>query len=363
MKWVKSIVFNLVLLFVLCEVALRIFWPNYYVMSAENAYIHHPHVHLAFRNIDELYAEAPNPVEFRTSAMSFVENSRTRHIAEADLLQTPALALGGSTTECVTVQEDYRWTDLLDMPTLNYGKSSLYSYHTYFNLVHLLEVKQMRPKYIFVMDGINNLSRYVKQGEDAFDVDDAGRTITNNVWKTFIAQHVYTASFLQRLPKMWNLIRAYRNNVARNHGQPTVGQEGFHAWLVEHDGRMQAMLQTIYGQMNEVAVRYGAQLVVLTQPHAYTDSYTPYRGEDFRVFPVIDGKRLDATQSRQLMTQFNALTIDAAKSIKAPVIDVAKCFANVDVSDLLYDAWHYTQKGSVFFSKCVNAHVVNGQIL
>ena len=73
------------------------------------------------------------------------------------------LVLGGSTTESALVDEGKRWPDLLAIPSLNFGKSRLNSSHTLINLHVLLNKYKLKPDYIFIMDGINNLSNYFQR--------------------------------------------------------------------------------------------------------------------------------------------------------------------------------------------------------
>ncbi|OGX46700.1 MAG: hypothetical protein A3G38_02915 [Omnitrophica WOR_2 bacterium RIFCSPLOWO2_12_FULL_51_8] len=358
----KRILLNVCFFFIFTEILLRLVWSNPYVLPAEKAYIHQPNQHLTFHHLDALYDGAPDPVVFNTSNLGYILAVKTKEGADKIGDRNYAVALGGSTTESGTVHENLRWPDRLSLPVFNYGKSRMYSYNTYFNLIHLLEEQQLHPRFILVMDGINNLSRFINRGIQAFDVEKFHYSLSSPL-VDFVTQHVYTASFLWKLPRHSNMIRFYEFLVRSNRKLPLLEETEYSEWLQKNKAPMREALFSIYQAMGNVAKEHGIPLVVLTQPHSYRNDYQPYRDNDLRVFPVIDGQRLGVEQSRSLMAVSNQILLEVAGELEIPVIDAASCFDLTDVSPLIYDAWHFTEKGSAHFAQCVNRELARQNLL
>jgi hypothetical protein len=354
MKVFKIIAINAVLLFFLGEIVLRIWWPNPYVLPEEKVYLHHPLQRIEFHNLDALYASAPDPVVFSTSDEGYIDSKAARAFRENGKKDRFAIALGGSTTESLVVRENKRWPDLLDIVTLNFGKSRMYSYNTYYSLRYLLVERAMKPTYVFVMDGINNMSRYIGYGAQAFDVHGYEYRLTGPVID-FVMENCYLAAFLWRLPKYSNMVHFYRYLVRRNMRNPPMNEESFHVWLADNREPMRKTMLTVFGELAALAREHGTKLIVLTQPHAYVDDYRVHGDLDLRVYPVIDGRRLSVAESRELMDEFNSITLEVARDLGLWNIDVASCLSRFDSSEMIYDAWHFTEAGSAQVARCINS--------
>lgn len=359
---IRVVVWNVLSAVLVLEIAVRLFWQNPYVLPEEKAYVHHPNLHQKYYHIDELYADAPEPVLFNTSDFGFIENSKTRSWGGERSKGDFALALGGSTTESGTVTEDRRWADLLDVLTLNFGKSRMYSYNTYYNLLHLLGKKGLRPRWIFVMDGVNNLSHYLSIGPEAFDVS-KDRYAFSKAKSLFVLQHVHLAAFLWKLPRQSNFVRFYEFLAARNKRNPVLEDADFEDWKERNRNPIRKTLTKILAEMKSASRPSETKMILLTQPHSYRSDYRPYRNRDLRVFPLIGGKRLSLDQSREAMALWNEATVEAGRELGIPTADVAACFDRADVSDLIYDAWHFTQKGSDYFAQCLKQELKDRNLL
>lgn len=352
MKILKIILVNCVIVLALMEVMLRIFWHNPYVPPQPNVYLHHPDTALEFHHIDELYEGAPDPVNFRTSHRGRIVAGDGKYPEDYEA-GTYAIAVGGSTTESATVQEGKRWPDMLEIPTFNFGKSRLHSVHSYYNIKHLLEVEQLKPKYVFVMDGVNNLTCYLKRGRGALAVETYEDQVVNPV-VDFIVKHIYTAAFLWRMPKQWNYLHFYRYEAEKSRNRPVLTDAEFDSYLRDNREAMTAELARVFAAIDELAVHQGAAVIILTQPHAYRDTYRSFSGYDLRAYPGVDGKRFTLEQARTLFDTFNELTMDAAHGQNMAAIDVAECLVQKGDGDLIYDGFHFTEKGSERVASCVN---------
>ena len=160
MKIIKIVTINVLVFLFLFELLLRFFWNNSYVPFDDKVYFHKPFVSYEFINISQLY-DYEKKIILRTGKYGNIINKKKIGIQKN---QTYALALGGSSVESALVPEGLRWPDLLSIPTFNFGKSRLNSSHTVENLKYIFKNYDLKPKYIFIMDGVNNLSNYIKMG-------------------------------------------------------------------------------------------------------------------------------------------------------------------------------------------------------
>jgi len=265
------------------------------VLPDENAYLHYPNLHLKFSNLDTLYKEAPDIVSFNTSDLGYIESSSTRNFDPRTNPQTYAISLGGSTTESAVIQEDRRWSDLLVIPTLNYGKSKVFSVQSYFNLTYILEVLRLRPQHLLIMHGINDIWTYIGDGAQEFEPK-TYQYIVGNPWTDFVVKHLYLPTFLWRLSKEYNYYAFYRYEARRSLSFPPMSKSAFQHFL--------------------------------------------------RIF--------EETLKPKLHNLYRNLLFDIAHQQHFPLVDVANCFAHVNVGDLIYDSVHLTEKGSRYFADCVN---------
>ncbi|MBI2067959.1 MAG: hypothetical protein HYW02_06185 [Deltaproteobacteria bacterium] len=371
LKTIKIIVINMILIVGLSEGVLRLVWENPYRLPSRDVYLHQPNRHQKFPSMHEIYDTADEPIIFNTSRLGFIESTRTRNIDLNNPVDSYALAVGGSTTECSSIQENFRWPDLLDVVTLNFGKSRMHSIHSYYNIKHLLE-GGLRPKYIFVMDGVNNLSRYLRMGQELFKVEDF-EYVMWNPYIDFIAQNFYLATFVRGLFQP-DILQSYRQEAERSKQNSAISETEFNKFLKNNEEPMFKAFLGVYNELNQVAKQYGAQIIILTQPHSYRLDYRPQRNYDFRTFPIIetgenaavgkkenlvrdnfiDGRRTNIEQAGRLMDVVNRVTLRVAESLDVPYIDTASCFELQDVSELIYDEVHFSKKGSQYFSSCVN---------
>jgi hypothetical protein len=250
------------------------------------------------------------------------------------------------------IQEDRRWSDLLVIPTLNYGKSKVFSVQSYFNLTYILEVLRLRPQHLLIMHGINDIWTYIGDGAQEFEPK-TYQYIVGNPWTDFVVKHLYLPTFLWRLSKEYNYYAFYRYEARRSLSFPPMSKSAFQHFLRIFEETLKPKLQNFYRKMALKAEPFEAQLIVLTQPHAYRADYIPYR-DDLRSFPVVNGRRMTLLQAQKIMDSYRNLLFDIAHQQHFPLVDVANCFAHVNVGDLIYDSVHLTEKGSRYFADCVN---------
>lgn len=334
----------------IAETYLRYTWVNPYKPNPENVYLHPPSLDSNFEGVDQIYDLSESNVHFATSAERFIDQNppiKLKNIRE----RAYALAVGGSTTECSLVPENKRWPDLIAMPTLNYGRSRLDSPHSLANLEFLLQSMKLRPKYVFVMDGINNLSRYLSLGEEYFTNPYNGFFIET---KDAIARNFYLGAFLWTLSKSKSYIGFYQQQVEKSNQLPLATDEHVRQYWENNRDKFYKVQYEIFDDIKKLCDQNNSQLILLTQPHSYQENYKPFKGNDLRTTPHINGERLSLKQAKEIMDLTNEITKEIGKNLSVPIINTAACLEEHDSSDLLYDSVHFTRKGSEYFAECVN---------
>ncbi len=105
--------------------------------------------------------------------------------------------------------------------------------------------------------------------------------------------------------------------------------------------------KTTYRKFIQTAKNHGAKVVLFTQPAAYSIGYKSYSGQEVRVFPKTPtGKRMGIHQARRLQDIISQSTREVAHEENALLVDLDDHFSQMDVSPLIYDALHYSEKGS-----------------
>ena len=344
MKILKLLSVNLILIFLLTEIMLRALWQSPYVSSYDGAYFHEPNQEILFKNISKIYGEEET-VSFRTTRFGNVIGPKGfEEIIENDF----AIALGGSTTESALVPENKRWPDLVRLPTLNFGKSRLNSSHTKENLKYLLKDYGLKPKKVFVMDGANNLSVFLSKGPDALQNTDAKQSLYRLILKTS-----YSSALLWSYIKSYDYLTFYKTQVALNQKIPLIKDAELEEfWILEKKTILRSQ-EEVFKALKDIGGK-DVPIFILTQPHSFEEYYKP-ETVDLRWTPVIKNKRLSILQSKWLVDLYNQTTREAAKNVGLESIDISSCFQKEPINGIFYDSFHYTEKGSRLFAKCLSS--------
>ena len=344
MKILKILSINLIIIFLLTEILLRVVWQSPYVPSYEDAYFHEPNQEILFKNISKIYGEKET-VSFRTNRFgSIIGPKGFEEIIKNDF----GIALGGSTTECALVPENKRWPDLIGLPTLNFGKSRLDSSHTKENLKYLLKNYGLKPKKVFIMDGANNLSAFLSRGQDALQNKDTKQSLYSLILKSS-----YSTALLWSYIKSYDYLTFYKTQVALNNKIPLIQDSELEEfWNLEKKAILRSQ-EEVFRALNDIGGK-DVSILILTQPHSFEEYYKP-ETIDLRWTPVIKNKRLSILQSKWLVDLYNQTTIEAAKNIGLESIDISSCFQKEPIDGIFYDSWHFTERGSNLFANCLSS--------
>ena len=351
MKIIKIITINTLVFLFLFELLLRFFWNNSYVPFDDKVYFHKPFVSYEFTNINQLY-DYKKKIILRTGKYGNIISKKKINIQKN---QTYALALGGSSVESALVPEGLRWPDLLSIQTFNFGKSRLNSSHTVENLKYIFKNYDLKPKYIFIMDGVNNLSNYISYGENGLSSPEY--SINKNIIK-FIRKNYYTSALIINLIKKNNIFLFYKADTERRKKLEIHTNAFLSEFIRSNKKKMFDSLQSKLIEMKNISQSNNFKIIILTQPSSYYKNFKAYQ-YDLRTKPIIGGKTLTIEQAYNLFKFYNELTIEVAQSLNLSFVDINKCFDKKNTSDLFYDSFHFTVKGSKYFAKCLNKNLIN----
>jgi len=274
---------------------------------------------------------------------------------------TPVLALGGSTTEAVLVPEGQRWPDLLHPPAMNYGVAENSVIDSYRNLSLLLNEMDLRPQRILLMHAVNDLTEILR-APDHFGMDllphrpihnpleaEAERRILGIPVRDSWLLSFISFQFYERVGR--DLTRAAPPVVLPPNATFLTPLQ-IQALADYVDTLLPARRKTIEA-IHQLALEHGAELVLLTQPHAMREDYEPYLVER-RMMRTFRSQWMAYEDDARLFGLINDHTRQVAADLGLTLVDVAQCFEGLDPTPLFYDGVHYTPQGSTAVAECIN---------
>ena len=274
---------------------------------------------------------------------------------------TPVIALGGSTTEAVLVPQGQRWPDLLEPPAMNYGVAENSVIDSYRNLSLLLNEIDLRPQRILLMHAVNDLTEILR-APDHFGIDllphrpihnpleaEATRRIMGVPVRDSWLLSFISFQFYERVGR--DLTRA-APPVVLPPNAIFLGEPQIQALADYVKTLLPARKQAIQA-IQELAAAHGAELVLLTQPHAMRPDYEPYLVER-RMMRTFRSQWMPYEGDAMLFGIVNDHTRQVAADLGLALVDVDQCFEALNPTPLFYDGVHYTPMGSVAVAECIN---------
>lgn len=248
---------------------------------------------------------------FRTDADGFIEPSKIHEKADLNIF-----FMGGSTTECETVDEFNRFPYLVGriiekktgkkVNSYNAGKSGNDSLHTINNLIN--KVVPLKPDIIVRMDNINDLSTLL-----------------------------YEASYWNKNKTRSNLGCFSKNSSSLRNARNEWEESPFVNMIFDanHQAQIKQEHRKVLKMFIAIVRGIGATPVIMTQVNHI---------ENDPNFSTGHGDAEFNRAYRQLYIDFHNLTRQVAKEEKVLLIDLAK---KVEGSEkFIYDAIHFNNEGS-----------------
>jgi hypothetical protein len=136
---------------------------------------------------------------------------------------------------------------------------------------------------------------------------------------------------------------------------PVMGPE-LAAALTAYVESVLPLREQAFAAIAELTREHGAELVLVTQPHAMRPDYEPYLVER-RMQRSYRSRFMTHEQHAALLDRMNQHTREVAARLGVGLVDVAACFDALDPTPLFYDGVHYTPAGSHAVAACVNEQI------
>lgn len=338
------------------EILLRLLWSNPYRPA--------PPVDEYRSRLETTWSRASANVAalYEGGGTIYGEHTRFRSLSSGGVGEpTPVLALGGSTTETALVPEGERWPDLLEPPAMNYGVNDNCVVDSQRNLQFLFEETGLRPARVLVMHAVNDLTEILRAADNfglellphrplynpleaEAESDVLGVPVGDSWLLSFLSFNLY-----ERIGR--DLTRAAPPSDLPDDA-PLLTDVQIEA-LTAYVQSMLPVREEVFVAMRDLARGYGAELFLMTQPHAMRPDYQPYRVER-RMRRFLGSQFMTHEQHAGLLGLMNDHTREVAERLGTGLIDVAACFRALDPTPLFYDGVHYTHAGSKAVARCVN---------
>lgn len=285
------------------------------------------------------------------------------------------IALGGSTTECLYLDQEKTWPALLERalnerePTRrtwigNAGRSG----HTVReNIAQLEELLRRVPNVdvVLVLQGINDLSKRLAQG-DAYDPDllareDGRASVRRNAFSLRpIAEDVEAP--LYKRTALWRLASALRRKLEAGRLSGRASEENYALWRAHRAAATQWIdllpdltsaldeYRRNLAQLVDIARRSGARIVLATQPMSWRTDLPADAQKllwmggvgDFQAHAGAPYYTLRA--SIEAMRRYNAVVIALSRERGVECVDLAALLDGDET--VFYDDCHYTEHGA-----------------
>ena len=292
--------------------------------------------------------------KFRTDSNGFIMGSNSTD-STVDII-----FFGGSTTECIYVDEDLRWPYLVSqflvdqsgqqINTINAGKSGNHSMHSTLNLI--AKGLNYKPKIVVLMNNINDLSLLTK---------------TESYWKSPSSKAIIqeeknnkkelTIVFLKAaknlaVPNIYRGVRTFLINISEKlkpNSSPNDEWVGFRSINLKPEDyiKIQNQYRSSLLSFVNIAKSWGIEPILMTQFDRLNTDDTFIKmnyGESSNEIPYEDFvKYYDI---------FNEIVRDVAKNENCILIDLDNEIPST--SKYIYDAVHLNNEGSFLVAKIIS---------
>ncbi len=332
-----------------------------------------PNQHRLFRPDPEIMPGIHDESRFITDKLGYRSNGGSENA------ELRVLAVGGSTTECLYLDQEETWPHLLQEElaartgrrvwVANGGKSGLNAYH------HLVQVERLLdqpPEFdlVVLFVGLNDMHQRIRKGADTAAFDAWHRTHSAEVESRALAVHpdpYEWAGFPGRtaiatlITDAWRAVGSHREHqpndirVEDDHGQSYVRRREMRAraetWL-DTPPDLSAALDAYAAnleQILDVTRSAGSQTLVVTQPSLWAPSMAPDADRLlwfgwFEDEPWVPKGYYTSGALARAMDGYNATTLRVADSRGVRALDLASHVARSPI--YFYDDCHFTEAGA-----------------
>lgn len=351
--WIRWSAVQAVLVFLLLEVALRIYNPIPFRVRGDEVVLPIKQVYRftngATRKLEPTTVHTKNSLGFRGPDLPADFSSRLTIVA-----------LGGSTTEGLFLSDGRTWPEQLSVrlaetfPDVWVNNAGMDGQTTFGHIVLLRSVvARLRPTLAVFLIGLNDL------GHTAANTFDDGLVPQNSGLRRLANA---AAEWSDVVNVTWNLTRAARaRNRGLGHSEVDL-RKAVHLVLpdeamAETEATYRAVLPGYADRLRQIADlarATGIEPVWLTQPALYGDAVDPTTGVDL-TYVQVNGRGNGHLEWRLLENQ-NAVTRQVATEKGVFLVDLAAEMPKD--SRYYYDFVHFTNDGAAHVAEIVAGHLI-----
>ena len=349
------------------NVVLREFSPNQdYYLTPSKDYVE------ASKNLER------KPYRMRTDENGFIIGSQNIKSQGEQNLKTDIIFFGGSTTECIYVEEFFRFPHYVSVimsqklrrsiVTLNAGFSGNHSMHSLINLIAKGLVN--KPKFVILMNAANDVGTFSKtvsywkapkrraliQEEKLKSTDLLGVDEVNIGDSVYILIHTISKRVKDLLiPNSWILLRPLIVKIKKENFV-TEGTDEWEGYRTKKD------FKTLYTEFEKqftfslksfikISKIWGIEPILMTQFSRWTFDNT-----DFKKLYEEKNQSISFDNFIKLYQLSNQLIKKVSKEENILLIDLEKVVPKDDRH--IYDTLHLSKEGSILVSKIISDKMI-----
>jgi lysophospholipase L1-like esterase len=362
---------GLVIGLVLAELTVSVVYPR-----PQQFYVRRPNLHRTFLPMPDVMPGVSGPTRFITNSLGI------RGDEFADNQQYRILAVGGSTTECVYLDQDRTWPSLLQRSLVEatglrvwVGNVGVSGHNTRDHIAYLRYLLPSYPRIdaVVLLVGINDFTLYTSHADyDPHYLERPGAE-QEVLRKSFYLRPSRFEPVLFRRTALWSLglqIQAYFSGPRQDRRGEVYGKwrgDRRQATLVDRLPDLESGLGEFQRNLNtlvDLAAARGVRLVFMTQPFLWRDTLTP-RETDLlltgRVAPTPGEKGMRYYTVRALMEgmgRYNQTTLEVCRARGIECLDLAtRVPRNLDN---FFDDVHFNDGGAKTVARIVGEALLPG---
>lgn len=269
---------------------------------------------------------------------------------------TSLICIGGSTTECFYIRDGQDWPAQLyerlkdSIPNLWINNAGLDGHSTWGHRLLLEQhVFKMKPKYLLMLCGINDLGRSDISDYDTRQIrkkEEPGAGI-----REWIIRHSQILSTIRTIRLG---LKAQKQGV--NHSDLKLSEfPALHQEQAARDSALASQLPLIsqYGQRLDGIMKAtkanGIQLILMTQPMLWGNTSDPVTGQFLGDYEITPG--MSSGLRWELLQAYNQKAVEVALQNQVPVIPLADSLEKS--TQYFYDEIHFTPEGCTRISEII----------
>lgn len=329
---------------------------------------HPPFFHFVFKP-DERYLRMTDSLEFAEYPLTTDQNGFIEPSAIHDQPDYSFFFLGGSTTECMFVQETVRFPyltgSLVEKATdkkinsYNSGVSGNHSLHSINLLIN--KILPLQPDIVFLMHNVNDLNILLYEGDYWNENPSRSMIETVRIFKGYqpISFTEASKSLVRSLiPHLYHRIFLFKNMIISNDQNPSNVQfDEFSRIrgkkLVYQFDKMKLLFSNNLRIFIHIVQESGAIPVLLTQANRLTEEPDPLVVDHLRNLIEMG---IEYRQYKSMYDQFNECIRETGNRYQVLVIDLDRLVPKT--SQFMYDTMHFNNEGSKFVSEVIANQVI-----